>query len=139
MTTRDDDPGARQDDGADLRAAFAAVRREDAAGAPPFEAVIAASRRGPHRRRPWLVPALTGTVAAAVVAIAVLTVARRPEPRLPGVPSFEDWTAPTDFLLRTPGMEMLETVPSLGEMPTVRPLDGLDETVRPEKRRSVSP
>lgn len=139
MTTRDDDPDARQDDGADLRAAFAVVRREDAAGAPPFEAVLAASRRATHRRRPWLVPALTGTMAAVVVAVAVLTVARRPEPRPPWAPSIEDWTAPTDFLLETPGMELLETVPSIGEVPTVRPLEGLDESVRLEKRRSVSP
>ena len=136
MTTRDDDPGARPDDGADLRAAFAVVRREDAAGAPPFQAVLAASRRADHRRRPWLMPALMGTMTAAVVAVALVAVTRRPDPRPPSPVSIEDWTAPTDFLLETPGRELLETVPSIGGVPMVRPLDA---DGRPPKRRSVSP
>jgi hypothetical protein len=78
-------------------------------------------------------------MAAAAVAVAVFTVTRRPETGPPWAPSIEDWTAPTDFLLETPGIELLETVPSIGEVPTVRPLNGLDESIRPEKRRSVSP
>jgi hypothetical protein len=139
MTTRDDDPETRKDDEADLRAAFAVVRSEDAAAAPSYEAVLAASRRIPQRRRPWLVPALTGTMAAAVVAVALVAVTRRPEPRLPSPVSIEEWTAPTDFLLETPGRELLETVPNIGKVPTVRPLDGADENGRPPKRRSVSP
>ena len=136
MTPPDDGTKRRADD-ADLRAAFSALRTEDAAGAPPFEAVLAAgSRRGTHRRRPWLVPALTGAMAAAALAVAIVAVARRPEPRLAPPVSIERWTAPTDFLLETPGRELLETVPSIGEVPEIGPLDGAEKTA---KRRSVAP
>jgi hypothetical protein len=135
MTAREDEP-TRTNGDADLRAAFGAVRSEDAAGAPSFEAVLARSQRGTDRQLPWLVPAVTGTVAAAAVAIAVIAAARRPEPHVPTAVSIEKWTAPTDFLLETPGRELLETMPVIGEVPTIGSLDGADES---EKRRSVGP
>src|SRR5687767_3627552 len=102
MTMRDDD----QDD-ADLRRAFSALRREEAKAAPTFEAVRARARsRRPHRLAP-----LGGLLVAASVAAAVLgIVVRRPDPP-PPMASVEEWIAPTDFLLNTPGREILETVP----------------------------
>jgi hypothetical protein len=135
MTTRDDDP-TRKDDDTDLRSAFEALRREDAARAPSFEALLRKAPRSADRRRPWLVPAVTGAVAAAALTVAIVSVARRPEPRLPPPVSIEEWTAPTDFLLQTPGRELLETVPRIGDVPSMGPLD-LTE-IR-GKRRSVSP
>lgn len=135
MTERDGD-AKRTDADADMRAAFTAVRNADAVGAPPFEAVLALARRDTHRRRPWLVPALTGSVAAAALAVAIVAVMHRPEPRVPPPVSIEEWTAPTDFLLETPGRELLETVPRIGEIPWMARLEGLDDR---EKRRRVSP
>lgn len=111
---RDDD----QDD-ADLRQAFAALRREEAKAAPTFEAVRAQARGRPRRLAP-----LGGLLVAASVAAAILgIVVRRPDPP-PPMASMEQWIAPTDFLLDTPGREILQTVPQIG---------------RVQKPRSVSP
>jgi hypothetical protein len=140
VTGRADDHDPRQDDEADLRAAFANMRREDAAGAPSFEAVVAAaSRVGADRRRPWLVPALTGTAAAAALVVAVTAIVRRPEPRAPAAISIDEWTAPTDFLLETPGHEFLETVPRIGELLPSVAGEAADESASRRKRRSMSP
>lgn len=105
------------EDDSDLRQAFAVLRREDAQGAPAFDAV-----RG--RVRPRRLAPVAGLLAAASVAVAILgIVVRRPDPPLPPT-SMGEWIAPTDFLLDTPGREILETVPRFG---------GVDEP------RSVSP
>lgn len=99
------------DDETGLREAFAALRREDAATAPPFARVLAG--RVVHRR--FLAPLLGRLVAAASLAAAVVVAVavRRPAPP-PAALSIEPWTAPTDFLLQTPGLELLETVPRIG-------------------------
>jgi hypothetical protein len=103
MTTR----GGDEDDG-DLREAFAVLRREDAKATPAFEAVRARLRAGPRRL------ALGGLLAAASVAAVVLgVVVRRADPPPPTV-SLGQWVAPTDFLLDTPGREILQTVPRIG-------------------------
>jgi hypothetical protein len=108
MTMRGDDP-----DDADLRQAFDALRREDAKAAPAFEAVRA-------RVRPRSLIPLGGLLAAASVAAAILGfVVRRPDPR-PPVASMEQWIAPTDFLLDTPGREIVQTVPRIGRVVTPR-------------------
>jgi hypothetical protein len=134
VTGRDDERDTRPDDEADLRAAFASMRHEDAARAPTFEAVVTAASRGAaKRRRPWLVPALTGTVAAAALVVAITAVVRRPEPRVPAARSIDEWTAPTDFLLETPGRDFLGSVPRFGVPREVAPLE-----IRPH-RRSEAP
>ena len=112
MTMRDDGP-----DDSDLRQAFAVLRREEAEGAPTFEAVRARVR--PRR----LVP-VAGLLAAASVAVAILGSSCAARIRRPPTVSMGEWIAPTDFLLDTPGREILETVPRFG---------GVDEP------RSVSP
>ncbi len=98
-----------------LRKAFEALRRDAAAGTPPFDATVAAARARraamPGRR----VLALAAAVVVAVVAVAV--VSRRPD--RDGVPVEVDlatvrWRAPTDFLLKLPGDELLRSVPQLG-------------------------
>ena len=104
MTIKGDDP-----DDADLRQAFEVLRREEAKAAPAFEAVRA--RRAPRRLAP-----LGGLLAAASVTAAILgVVARRSDPP-PPMASMEQWIAPTDFLLDTPGREILETVPRIGSV-----------------------
>jgi hypothetical protein len=140
VTRRDDERDAVQDGDADLRAAFADVRKEDAAKAPAFETVLAAASRGAaERRRPWVVPALTGSIAAAALVVAVVAVVRNPGPRIPPVASIEQWTAPTDFLLETPGRAFLETVPRIGELPAGGASESGGQSDHPRKRRSISP
>ena len=98
--------GDGQDD-ADLRQAFAVLRQEDAKDAPIFEAVLTRAR--PRRLAP-----LGGLLAAASVAAAILgVVVRRPDPP-PPTASLGTWIAPTDFLLDTPGREIVQTVPRIG-------------------------
>jgi len=125
MTMRGDDPGGRKDDDADLRAAFAALRRDDSASAPGFEPLLAAaearSKAAADRSRRLLVPVMAGTLAAAALVALVITAVRRPAAPLPSLASIEQWTAPTDFLLETPGREFLETVPRIGVMRSESP------------------
>jgi len=84
-----------------LRTAFAELRRVEAAHVPPWGA--AALRGG--RPRPYLrfAFALLLLIALAVVMI----------PRRPPQPALSAWRAPTDFLLQTPGRELLHSVPDL--------------------------
>ncbi len=99
-----------------LRAAFEALRREDAAGTPPFQATVAAARArpaaGPGHRALRLAAA-----AAAVALVAVVVVSTRRERdgvRLEIDLATVRWQAPTDFLLKLPGDELLRSVPQLG-------------------------
>jgi hypothetical protein len=95
----------------DLQDRFAALRREDAASAPAFTAP-----RTPALRPPLLglrlVPALAA-VGLAIVLVAGGVLVFRPH-RAPLVSlAATTWQSPTDFLLRVPGAEYLETVPRL--------------------------
>jgi len=118
-----------------LRQAFSELRRQDAAGAPDFYGVVA---RTPPARRPGR--ALLGralAAAALAVALAAGLLARRPRPE-PALPSIAAWTAPTDFLLRTPGGEVLSGVPRIGSGRPLVTLDGADGA--PDSReRTASP
>jgi hypothetical protein len=106
----------RDDDEADLRQAFAALRREDAEQAPPFDGVLTA-QLGRGRRR--LMPLLGGLAAsvAAIVLVVVAVAVRHPASTPPQAGAIEQWTAPTDFLLKTPGREILDTTPRIGARP----------------------
>lgn len=101
----------------DLRERFAALRSEEAAEAPEF--VLLGS--GAVHSRPRRSGYIRVTVAAGVVLIAVLIALRltprKPEPNTTSVASLTEWKAPTDFLLETPGRELLETVPVIGAWP----------------------
>jgi len=96
-----------------LRKGFEALRREDAACTPPFEATAAAARA-----RQATVPrhrALTLAAAAAVVAVVVVSIWRERDGVRPQIDlATVRWHAPTDFLLKLPGDELLRSVPQLG-------------------------
>jgi len=127
------------DDETDLRGLFAALRRQDSAKTPAFETLLAGAAAGRGRRRPW--PRGGGLLAAAslvVAALAAVAVLRAPPPPA-RVVSIEEWRAPTDFLLRTPGREILETVPLIGERPSLAPLGGAVPRAASPRPRSVSP
>jgi hypothetical protein len=127
MTNRDDDE-------TDLRRAFAALRREDTEEAPSFEALLAGAHAVRGRRRGSVAPLLSGLVAASVAAAALAVLTRHPTPAPRA--SLEQWTAPTDFLLKTPGREILETVPRFGALALPGGASGSGPSPRP---RSVLP
>ncbi len=98
-----------------LKQAFEALRREDAAGTPPFRATVAAAHArqagAPARRALMLAAAVVVAVAAVVV---VSTRRHRDGVRLEIDLATVRWHAPTDFLLKLPGDELLRSVPQLG-------------------------
>jgi hypothetical protein len=101
----------RQDD-KELVTAFDALRRETAAGLAPFRL----ARRTPRRALRWHArPILVSGLLAAVAVGAVLE-RRAVERRAMLAPflSSTTWRSPTDYLLVTPGQELLSTVPSVG-------------------------
>jgi hypothetical protein len=99
------------DDEARLRAALAEAHREDARRMPAFGATWAAAQRGPGRRTAWRWAVLsTALVAAGVAAWLVM----RPEPGPAAWPNVSTrWVGPTDFLLETPDLVTLRSVPTL--------------------------
>jgi hypothetical protein len=99
----------RQDDDADLRERFAALRAEDQSRAPAFDAV---RRRLVRRPRPSALPVLLAAAAALLLSVGVRSMLRPVRPAIDL--SVTTWRGPTDFLLRVPGEESLRTVPTLG-------------------------
>jgi len=88
-----------------LRNAFGELRRAEAAHVPPFHTSpsgeVAAKRR------------VRGYAFAALVLLIAISVAIIPHHTKPPQPSLSAWRAPTDFLLQTPGRELVESVPDL--------------------------
>lgn len=103
-----------QSEDQDLRQAFDALRRKQAEGTPPLPTLLDRARRGHQAKRPlprWI--PVTGAAAAGILlAVAIL----RPGGEPPSLVSLgaARWQGPTDFLLRVPGAEYLESVPSIG-------------------------
>jgi hypothetical protein len=115
----------------DLGDHFHALRREDAAAAPPFHATLAAARAraaAPPRLRRLRLAA--GAVVAAGVALALLFT----RPHRHGVTidlATVRWEAPTDFLLELPGDTLLRALPELGR---VRLPGAGFTTINPDRR-----
>lgn len=105
------------DDEQDLRERFARLRRADGAQAPDFRRLVDGARGARARPRSLAPALLAGGVIAAVGLAAIQRLAAPPVER---GPTLSEWSAPTDFLLRTPGHELLFSSP--GFAPT-SPLD----------------
>jgi len=88
----------------DLRRAFAELRRIESRA--PKYAVPAPGRRLSR----WRVGSVLAF--ALVLLLVVIGVAILPHHH-PLQPSITEWRAPTDFLLKTPGHELLDSVPDL--------------------------
>ena len=104
-------------DDRELRERFAALRDEDAAGAPAFSDVLRGRTTSPTTRRSRLIP-IAVLAAAAVVTTVVLV--KPPgggdgstEAAIAQAKALSSWTAPTDALLTLSGLEIPNTVPSL--------------------------
>lgn len=96
----------------DLRERFAALRREEAERVPHFTML---EQRRPAKPWPLWKPAMA-FVALALAAALFLKFDQRPGPLSRG-PSITEWKSPTDFLLQTPGREVLTHVPVFAQWP----------------------
>ena len=94
----------------DVRNAFAELRHAEAAHVPPFRTVEDRRSRLSGQAR---LPVLHRFVFAAIVLLIAIGVAILPRHTKPQQASISAWRAPTDFLLQTPGRELLESVPDL--------------------------
>ncbi len=98
-----------------LHELFGALRGEAAAGAPEFHDALTgvARRRERIRRARRRMAGITAAVAATAVALVILAWPITGGKRIALVDlATTRWEAPTDFLLRTPGAELLRTVPT---------------------------
>lgn len=94
-----------------LRRRFAVLRREEEEHAPEFGRLWHGRADARRRQTRWF-----AATACALIALALLwirSVQRRPDDKT--VATITEWKAPTDFLLETPGRELLRTVPEIGQ------------------------
>ena len=102
-----------------LRDHFARLRRAEEASTPSFEQVVGLPRRS-DRGMPGL--AVTASVALVALTVVMLWVSHphRPPSVHGAAPMLADWHSPTDFLLDTPGRELLHAIPDIGGLPSTR-------------------
>ncbi len=96
----------------ELREQFHALRGDAGAGAPAFGDTVAAVAR--RRERVRRLRRRVSVVSAAAATVVVLFAVRAPggKQAVPVNLASQGWEAPTDFLLRTPGAELLRTIPT---------------------------
>ncbi len=114
----------KPDDDDILRKAFREAHRKDTERMPSFDQAWRAARRSGQTRPsavPWLVTCAT-LVTAAGLAVWLVSQLGPPPAQLP---TGAAWRGPTDFLLETPGLVTLRTVPQL--VPTLP-----DSVLRPD-------
>ena len=94
-----------------LQAKYARLRRAEAASVPSFERVIGRDRRRSNHAL-WRV----GVAAALLLTVATAAIVRLAPPGGSAIQAsaLANWRAPTDFLLDTPGRELLHTIPDVG-------------------------
>jgi hypothetical protein len=119
----------------DLARLFEELRRADEASAPPLKDVLGRERAGrgaPARVALFRFATLTALlVAAALAAVLIRRPAGETADREPPV-TLAQWKSPTDWLLRTPGSELLDELPTLpGSVPEYPGFEGA-ERVRGE-------
>ena len=104
-------------DDRDLRERFAALRDEDAAGAPPLSRVLRVRTVRPPARPARWIPVAALVTAAALTAVVLVLKSRGAEPSIEEAiaqaQSISSWTAPTDEWLTLSGLEIPNSVPSL--------------------------
>ncbi len=93
----------------ELRSAFQRLREEELAKIPPFRSAAA---EPPLSKRRWRAALRNAALVTAVLIIAIVSLHHRPTTT---TDSILTWKPQTDFLLRTPGSELLSTVPQIPE------------------------
>lgn len=112
MRGNDSDRDFRDDD---LRARFAELRRGEEAQAPEFEFPSPGwAGHGRWRSGGKLIALAVCLVAVTAAVLWLRLVLSKPERNGNPVVSITEWRPPTDFLLETPGRELLRTVPAIG-------------------------
>ena len=102
MSADNDDP---------IRRAFAELRQVDRRSTPEFDTLL---RRRSRRSASRVRSGITVLAASLVVVLVVVVIARRPSRNVSTpIQSISEWQAPTDVLLRTPGVEIIQSVPSV--------------------------
>jgi hypothetical protein len=117
-----------------LRRRFAALRQEEDQQAPVF-ATLWRSRAGARRRQTRWFAAAACAMIALLAFLWIRSVQRRPDDKT--VASITEWKAPTDFLLETPGRELLRTVPEIGEWQVYTTMPGATPSSRGKKGLAV--
>jgi len=108
-------------DDRDLYERFAAVRREEETRVPEIPVVLPAAHVQAGRKFAWKPTAATACVAMTIAVAAWLHSGYRDQHKGPGrereqaAVSITTWKPATDFLLETPGRELLQGVPDIGE------------------------
>lgn len=97
----------------DLADRFARLRREERNGAPTFANVTARRALQRSRRVPFVLGLAVALAAAAIVGVLIERDAARREVPSPLDLRAARWTAPTDFLLNTPGHWLLRDLPRI--------------------------
>jgi len=101
-------------DESEIRDRFAQLRESDRESAPSFAQTYARARtRRSSGAMPRVRPLVIGIAATFVIAAIWLANARSFSSHTV-TPTIANWRAPTDVLLRTPGSELLGTMPALG-------------------------
>jgi len=121
----------------DLEQVFSALRHDEQGAGPSFAALWAAAEA--HRRarpqRPFRPLFLAVTAATASLLAVVLGLWQVPLPKpAPGAPAISQWRPATDFLLATPGRELLGETPRLGhgfDLATPQSTSSTDRPRRP--------
>lgn len=96
----------------ELRGRFIVLRREEEQSVPKFASLWRGRARDPLGKGRWLVAA---ACALGVVACIFWPRSAQRKPQDVSVASITEWNSPTEFLLDTPGRELLRTVPRIGE------------------------
>jgi len=131
----------RTNDDRDLREYFAAARREEEADVPPISILsLTVHEHGRRRLSGKLAVAATclaTLIAAAVWLLPLLSVSHESSNRgrQQAAASITSWKPATDFLLDTPGRELLEGVPDIGEWHGVLNVPGAVERHGPLKKQ----
>jgi hypothetical protein len=121
------------DDDRELRRLFARLKQEDRVRVPSFRTPVARE----SRRWAW-----GGRVAVAAAIVLIALVLALPD-RTPRTTAHQvvdlgttAWQSPTDFLLITPGSELLRSVPTVGSPHDWTPIDLRQRSPAPESTRS---
>jgi len=130
-------------DDRDLHEIFTAVRREEEALVPSMPLLSLTAKKHGRRHLPRKLAAvaicLAAVIAAAVWLLPRSHVAREKsncEPQQ-ATASIASWKPATDFLLDTPGRELLQGVPDIGDWPVVVNAPRPGKSHRPLKKQSL--
>lgn len=125
----------------ELRARFARLRRELAAPAPPFRALLEAEPPRTRRSPAWVLgfalPALC-LLALLWWSVEMSGAGRDAEPVPEAVlETFSTWGTPTDLLLRPPGADLTSTLPSF-DIPVPAPARTPAEPISESHTRRIA-